>query len=470
MIRATVILLVLAALAAGIAWFADHPGAVSIAWQGWRIDTSVGVLAAAVLLVAAIAALAYRLWRALRAAPGSLRRHWREGRRLKGYRALTHGMVAVAAGDAEEARRQARRADVLLNEPPLTMLLSAQAAQLNGDDEAAERYFTAMLARKETEFLGLRGLVMQATRKGDTERALALARRARALQPRTGWVLSTLHDLEARAGAWPEAAETARLAGRAGTMTSEESRRNRAIAAYEQSLAAEATGERKAALARARQAASLDPSLVPAVIRAANLLDAAGRRRRARRLIEAGWAAAPHRELARAYLALDGEAAPLARLMQVQRLVARRPEHPEARIAIAEAALAAQLWGEARRALEALGRDESSPAFTAGACRLWASLEEAEHGDAAAGHDWLARAAAARPDPAWVCKQCGAAHTHWTPLCQRCAAYDALAWRSPAHALPPELAPPPPSATPGPGEPAAPPRPAEAATELGNAG
>src|SRR5207244_3592662 len=83
-----------------------------------------------------------------------------------GYRALTQGMVAVAAGDAEEAQRQARKADVLLAEPPLTLLLSAQAAQLGGDEDAARRFFSEMLNRPETEFLGLRGLLMQAGRGG----------------------------------------------------------------------------------------------------------------------------------------------------------------------------------------------------------------------------------------------------------------------------------------------------------------
>src|SRR5208282_5369545 len=191
---------------------ADHQGSVTLHWADIRIDTSVAVLAAAVAVIAAAAALFYQLWRWLWRAPRAFARSRREHRRLKGYHALTQGMVAVAAGDAAEARRQARRADVLLNEPPLTMLLSAQAAQLNGDEAAAERYFRAMLERRETEFLGLRGLIMQATKKGDTARALGLARRAKLLRPKTEWVLATLHELEARAGDWRSAGETARLA------------------------------------------------------------------------------------------------------------------------------------------------------------------------------------------------------------------------------------------------------------------
>ena len=51
-----------------------------------------------------------------------------DSKRRRGYKALSQGMVAVAAGDAGEAARLARRADGLLNDPPLTLLLSAQAA------------------------------------------------------------------------------------------------------------------------------------------------------------------------------------------------------------------------------------------------------------------------------------------------------------------------------------------------------
>ena len=57
-----------------------------------------------------------------------------------------------------DAKRQARRAESLLAEPAMTQLLSAQAAQLSGDAQAATRYFTDMLAQGDTEFLGLRGL------------------------------------------------------------------------------------------------------------------------------------------------------------------------------------------------------------------------------------------------------------------------------------------------------------------------
>src|SRR5438094_5598402 len=175
--------LVAGAMAAAV-FLADRPGRVDIVWQGWQIETSVGVLvAAAVLAALAVWLLVSGLWLVF-SVPRRLVRSRRERRRRAGYRALAQGMVAVAAGDAQEAQRYARKADVLLAEPPLTLLLSAQAAQLKGDEDAARKYFAAMLNRPETEFLGLRGLLTQALRRGEENSALRLAERAHTMRPK----------------------------------------------------------------------------------------------------------------------------------------------------------------------------------------------------------------------------------------------------------------------------------------------
>ncbi len=135
--RALPALIVIALLAAGAGFLASAPGRVALTWQGWRVDTSVAVLVFGVVLLAMLAAALFHLLRKLLGGPRAFMRARREKRRREGYRALTQGMVAVAAGDAEEAHRFARRADTLLAEPPLTLLLSAQAAQLKGDEHAA---------------------------------------------------------------------------------------------------------------------------------------------------------------------------------------------------------------------------------------------------------------------------------------------------------------------------------------------
>ncbi len=424
--RRLLIFVALAALVVAAAvWVADRPGRISIVWQGWRVDTSVAILLLATAATAFLFALTLRLVGWLVRVPRRWRRWAQERRRRRGYQALTQGMVAVAAGDPEEAWRQARRADVLLDEPPLTMLLSAQAAQLNGDEAAARRYFTAMLDRRETEFLGLRGLLMQAMRTGDREGALVLARRARRLRPDTPWVLTTLFELETRAGDWRGAEATLAEAQKRRVLPVAAARHRRAAVLAEQARLAEADGKPREALDLAARAHDEDLAFVPATIAYVRLLGVADRVRKAERVAEKAWALAPHPDLAAAYGELMPSTDPVAAAQRMERLVAALPDHVESRLVTAAAALRAGLWGEARQQLEAAVALQPS----ARAYRMLAQVEEGQSGDPAAGQKWLRLAADAPPSEAWTCGTCGTAAPGWSAVCPACGAVDGLKWQ-----------------------------------------
>ncbi len=428
MIRFTLSLIVsLALVVMAAVWFSDRPGSVAIQWQGYLIELSIGrfVLVAATLIV--LMTVAVGAMRALGRTPGRFREGRRASRRERGYRALTHGMVAVAAGDAAEAGRQARRADVLLDEPPLTMLLSAQAAQLNGDEEAAKRYFTAMLDREETAFLGLRGLLIQAQRKGDRPAALHYAIRAYQLQPKTPWVLSTMFDLQVRQGEWRAALTTLDTAVKSKALGAEEVRNRRAAVLLGCSDAAGQSHDAAEALKYAKRASSLAPDYLPATIRTVELLVGNGKEGQAARQIEAAWARTPHPRLAHLYGEVDSATDPLNRVKRFEKLLAANSDHDESHLALARAALDAGLWGEARNHLEKVA--ENDPPVRV--CRLMAELEEREFGDGAATREWLVRAAAAPSDPAWLCRECGTQSDAWSPLCPACGALGTLYWATP---------------------------------------
>jgi HemY protein len=436
--RALPALVVVALLVAGAVYLAANPGSVELTWHDRVVDTSVAMLVTAVVVLGMLAAAVFHLLRKMIGGPRAFMRARREKRRREGYRALTQGMVAVAAGDAEEAQKFARKADILLAEPPLTLLLSAQAAQLNGDDQSAKTYFTAMLERPETEFLGLRGLVMQALRGGQERAALALVERARALRPRTPWVLSSLYELQARAGQWGEAEATLVEATKRRALPAEESQHHRAVLLHERSRLAESQGEAREALLHAAKAHELDPGFTPATQRYAQLLRVAGRKKPAEKVIEAGWRAAPHPDLAEAWGTLFAGETPLARVKHFDRLAAVKPDHPESHVAQAKAALEARLWGEARRHLEAAGARIDGAALPPAPrlCRLMAELEDAQHEDAGAARAWLARAAGTHTlDATYVCGTCATESAAWVSVCPVCRSFDSFIWRSPG-ALP----------------------------------
>ncbi len=433
MIRVLVFVLIAGAAILGAVWLADRPGDFTVDWLGWRASMPIPMLLLAVSIIVIIGALIYRVWRWMTAMPGEFVNWRRESKREKGYRALTQGMVAVAAGDPGEAQKQARRADVLLNEPPLTMLLSAQAAQLNGDEDAARRYFTAMLERQETAFLGLRGLLMQAQREGNGDEALRLASRAKALQPKTPWVLKTLFDLQVAKGQWRPALETLSEAAKRSALDAAEAARMRTVVLLGCSADAEDQGDGDGALDFAKKAHAGAPANVAATLRYARLLQQAGKSGQVERLAREAWTHTPHPELVALYRAAGKEAKPLDAVKRIEKLIAGNRDHAESQIALARAYLDAGLWGAARTHLKAACGDDPSARI----CRLFAELEEAEipeadgshGGDPEAARRWLRRASVAPPDPAWVCSDCGAEAGDWTPRCPACAAPGTLDWR-----------------------------------------
>jgi HemY protein len=407
-------------------WIHARPGQVSFVWFDHRVDTSMGVLLAALLLLVGAAILLHRIWRLVWRGPRDLARLNAERKRQQGYRALSQGMAAVAAGDAAEAKRQAKIANSMLKDPPLTLLLAAQTAQLGGDEDAARRYFTAMLERPETAFLGIRGLLMQALKVGDRAEALLLAKRAYEERPNTPWAVATLLDLQLEAGDWKRAQPLLQHAAKSKVVSDPVARRRRAVIAAERARREPPdTG-----LDAAREAVKLAPDLVPARAMLARLLAQAGRPKDAKRTIEQGWTAAPHPELAAAYAAIVPDEEPLARYRRFERLNELSPRHRESLLALGECALAAELWSEARKNLEFVAAAESERP-SGRLARLMARLEEGPQGDSAAARRWLMAAANADPDPGWQCRRCGTLAQSWRANCGHCHAFDGLAWQAP---------------------------------------
>lgn len=427
MIRAIWFFIFLGAASYLAAWLADNSGEVSLDWLGYRVETTAGILLTGLLIVALLLATIFRIWSYFRRAPRRLGRTRREWRRRRGYKALTQGMVAVAAGDAHEARRLARKADQLLAEPPLTMLLSAQAAQLSGDDEAAGKFFEAMAEEPETKYLGLHGMLNQRLHEGDTEGAMELAEKASDLKPKTDTVASTLLELQIKNSDWEAAEDTVRKSVRAKHTDSETGRRRRGVLNYQRSIEAESEGRLGEALQLAQRANSLAASFVPAALRTARLLADAGKRRKAVSIIEEAWVRNPHPDLARLMEELAPGGNPSDKLHALERLAGNNKDHMESHLAVAQTALAAELWTEARQHLDAVSQDNP----TGRICRMMAELEEGENRNSNAARDWLKRAALADPDPAWICGNCGNVVAEWEPVCGRCEEFDSLEWKTP---------------------------------------
>ena len=425
---------------AAAVWLANHPGRVNITWQGYNIDLAVGTALAVLVVFILLLYLLWRLWHIVGRVPSDYTLFRRNRRQAKGFRALTRGLVAVAAGDAAEAKRLARTAHGLLDHSPLTLLLAAQAAQMEGDEHAALRYFEALAKNPEASLLGLRGLTTAALKRGDETAALAHAEAALQSHAHAEWAAETAHRLQVKLG--KSADESLKALVRAGTMTAKQGQHRRAVLLAERArlalLPETENADLDAGLRSAREALKLDSGSVPARLILAHLLLRLGKKREATRLIEQDWDSNPHPLLARAYIEAEPGERATDRMKRLERLQRQNPDHVETHRALGTAALAAGLWGDARRHLEKLvAAERAADGLGTATCRAMAALEDGERADPTVARQWLDAAAEALPDPAWICSVCGhpgeagPASGHWQVLCPHCAAIDGYRWQRP---------------------------------------
>ncbi|MFC7052331.1 heme biosynthesis protein HemY [Hansschlegelia quercus] len=432
MVRVLIYLALVAIFAFGAIWVVDRPGELVIDWQGYRVETSVAVAAAFVAVVAGGAVVLWNVMRWILAGPEAFALFRRNRRRSKGYEAIARGVVAVGTGDARRAGKEADEARRLLGREPLTLVLAAQAAQLSGDRAGAEAAFRAMTDQPETRSLGLRGLFIEAERRGDRSQAKQIAEEAARQSPDAPWAGQALFDFQCAERDWAGALATLERLSANRLIEKQDVRRRRAVLLTAQAGDA-AASDAPLAIREAREAHGIAPDFVPAAVLAARLLAEQGDAKKAMKIVETTWSKTPHPDLAEVYVhARTGDPA-RDKLKRARTLSERSGNDPEGLYAVARAALAAREFETARGAVDRLLGIRP----TVRACMLMAELEEIQ-GDAGRSREWLARALRAPRDSAWVAD--GVASEIWAPTSPVTGRLDAFVWKMPVEETRPKLA------------------------------
>lgn len=428
MIRLLVFLVLVFVLALAGAWVADRPGAVEIDWLGYQIQTSTTVAVVGLVAVVVAAIILWSLFRAILRSPGKLSRFFHRRKKDKGYRALSNGLIAVGSGDYRLARRYSVEARRTLPNEPSVALLEAQTAQLGGDRTQARSVFEGMLEDRETRLLGLRGLYIEASREGEGEAARHYADEAAEVAPSLPWAATAQFEHAAADRDWEEATRILDRNAHNKLVDKAKARRLKAVLLTARANEIE-LGEPEKCRALALEAHSLAQDLVPAAAVAGRVLARLGDVRRASKIIEQTWKRTPHPDLAEAYSHIRQGDAARDRLKRMRGLAALRPTSDEGAFAIAEAAIDAREFDEARAAMRPILNKHP----TQRACLLMAELEEAETHDQGRVREWLSRAVRAPKDPAWTAD--GIVSETWAPVSPVSGRLDAFEWRVPYEAM-----------------------------------
>ncbi|MGA0597027.1 heme biosynthesis protein HemY [Enterovirga sp. CN4-39] len=425
--RVLLYLALFAVAASGAVWLADNPETISFTWAGREYTTSLAIGVVAIVVLAMLLSLVWAIIRGILRIPSRVGEGSRRRKRERGLTALSRGIIAVGAGDVTTGRRYANEAERLLGHQPLALLLKAQAAQAAGNRDAAEAAFREMTEVPETRVLGLRGLFVEARRSGDLPAARNYAEEAARLAPSVGWASDAVLEAYSAEGNWSAALRSVERRASLGLLDRAASRRQRAVLHAADALSKEQSDPDRA-LDAALEAVRLAPDLVPAVVLAARQLSRKGDLRRAAKIVETAWRQIQHPDLAAAYLNLRSGDSAMDRLRRAETLARLSSWSSESRLAIARAALDAREPGRARDALRPLLEERP----TVRVCLAMAEVEQAE-GATGRVREWLARAAHAPRDKAWIAD--GVVSETWAPVSPVTGRLDAFVWETPPEVL-----------------------------------
>ncbi len=410
----------------------DGGATVDVAGQEFTLSPlelvfAFGAMIVAVWLGLKLLALLVATFKFLNGDETAISRYFDRNRERKGYEALSEGMMALASGEGHLAMTKAARADKYLQQPQLTNLLTAQAAEMTGDRRMAEETYKKLLTDSKTRFVGVRGIMKQKLADGDTDTALALAKKAFALKPKHEETQDVLLRLQAEKSDWAGARKTLGAKLKSGSLPRDVHKRRDAVLALSEARDILDEGKTIEARETAIEANRLSPDLIPAAIMAAQGYVGEGNARYATRVLTKTWNAHPHPDLAAAFAAIAPDETAQERLKRFTALTKATADHPETKMLLAELNIAAEDFPNAKRALGDLV--ETNP--TARVLTLMAAIERGQGSDDSVVRGWLTRALTAPRGPQWICGNCQHIHPSWAATCDNCGSFDTLAWKTP---------------------------------------
>lgn len=430
MFKALLFLAKVAIITAAVIWIADRPGTITIDWLSYKLTFSFGFFLLAMMVIVAVGIVIFSIIKTVLDAPKNIQRYKDMTHKDKGLKALTIGLTAVAAGDGKSAMYQAYRAARFLGEKDgLSNLLMAQALRLNGQEVKAAQNFSALLENQDASFLGLRGLLQTALDQGDLDGAREVGYRALELQPKQGWLLKIVYDLEIRLRHWDDSLKLLYRAEKCGAIPVAKANSDRVAMLLAQADIAQDAGDEVQLFRTLQKAYKYDPHFVPTVLRLSRMYIQRGKRKAALSMISKAWEHSPHPDFVVLWSELcpkgDGDEV-LARIQWFEKLAAIKPDCTEGLLALAGVLIEADLWGDARQKLEKL----EQLSFDVRLYKVWAKLEERATRDAVAVRRWLERAADAPREKVWICNYSGRIYDQWVPVSDQ-GLFNTIIWDYP---------------------------------------
>lgn len=412
-------------------WLLSQPGQMDLGFLNYDVKIKTGLFILILMGLLIIASILLRMINAIFSVPKIINDYREEGRQKSGYRALTRGLVAIAAGDVAKATQYSKQTQKLLKDQTgLPLLLEAQAARLRGEDTIAKRQFEALVKNPDTAFLGIRGLIRSAMDRNDKAGALEHALKAYKLYPNQKWILKMVYALETQNHHWEEMLKIGKKAEKIGAITNEKFISDQVAIHLMRHDYYQDKKDEDAALKELKSAYKLDKNFIPTITRYASYFISHKKNNKAMKIVQDTWKVNPHPDLADIWNKLSpkiGKDLNNKKIEWFEKLVALNPTSAEGYIAAARASIDMNLWGEAKAYL--MAAEKIYP--TAKLFHLRAMVEKNISHNEDGVEEILNKAKRALPDKRWTCVETGMIYEDWSAIAIPHESFNTIIWDVP---------------------------------------
>lgn len=366
----------------GIVYFVN-PGSLELIWFGYDIQLS-AILAFVILifLMSILLLIGYSvLW--VINLPSKWANHYKKSQESNIETELLNLLTSYEAEHYNIALELIQKMKKKLEKNPFFLWIAGNIFEKTKHYLEAEQCFMTLIAQPNTFFLGLKGQIQAALKRGDFNRAYDLLKRAEKNFNSSPWILKHFLALTYEQKKFIDAEKIALRLDDLGYLTKDQSKKQLAYIEYQEALQPKISQKQKEKYLR--QAHYLDPSLTQVSEMLAKLLHEQGHHAQALNILQAAWNQAPTQILGDLYLKILSPKNEETAFEKVKEFIKKNPKNPESLLLLARTSLKARLWGETRAALKLLLEKHPTPV----AYQLMAHLESYEHQNMEAAMKWL---------------------------------------------------------------------------------
>ncbi len=372
-------------------WLMENPGTVVISWIDYEITTSMAALIAFIVFISVIIYILRLPVLFIHFIKRSLVHQKQKNKEIL----LQQILNAIASQDEQAGIKLSTRIDKIYStNSSLNLLLKALL-------KPSPDIYQKLSELPETELAGFKGLIQIEQKNGNLEAALTLCEKAILKYKNIPWLVQETLYLQVLNEKWESALNTLEQIKKLKIESEQHYKNQKATLLLK--------------LNKPFEAYKTAPWLPQAALEAAK-----ANPKKAESILTRAWEETPSWELYKAYTNLFQKETPLVRYKKIEKLVSKHPGNKISYLALADSALQAKLWGQAKKEL-----DDYLAAYTltVPAATMMAFYEQEARHDTKEAQKWIEQMKTAEPLYAFTCSKCGYKSDTWSPICPKCSTF-----------------------------------------------